>query len=54
MTGPALGSCPVCGIAVYLTKAGKVRRHDAKVDGVPRYQREACPGSGQAPAAVLL
>lgn len=48
----ALGTCPTCGMAGYLTKAGLVRKHKAK-DGRRQYEREVCAGSGQKPKAVV-
>ena len=47
MSGPALIQCPSCGTVGYPRKDGRVRKHDAKPDGVPRWERPDCPGSGQ-------
>ena len=56
MTVPALGSCPVCASAVYLTKAGALRKHlpgGQQNDGGVVPPKPRCDGSGQQPAAVL-
>lgn len=50
---PELGTCAACGVVGYLTKKGLRVKHDAKVEGQPRYQRSTCPGSGQPPAALV-
>lgn len=47
MTTIDLVTCPECGVATYATKAGAVRKHDAKPEGTPRWERPVCPGSGQ-------
>ncbi len=56
MTGPALGSCPVCGSAVYLTLAGLTRKHlpgGQQNDGGVVPPKPRCEGSGRAPREVL-
>lgn len=47
-----LVTCGVCSVVGYATSKGAVRKHDAKPDGVPRYARPVCPGSGQPGAPV--
>lgn len=56
MTGPALGRCPVCASAVYLTKAGALRKHlpgGQQNDGGVVPPKPRCEGSGMAPSERL-
>lgn len=50
---PELGTCAACGVVGYLTRKGLRSKHPAKVEGQPRYERITCPGSGQAPGAIV-
>ena len=47
MTEYALGLCPVCRAAVYLTVKGTTRKHTRQEPGVWISCQPTCPGTGQ-------